>query len=97
MLVPVPPKPMPSRPPRESVPVVVTGEPVNVRPVEPPEAPTEVTPVLAMTPVDELYEMPVPAERLVDASLPLKFVQSAEARNWPGRWFAWLMPITPPE
>jgi hypothetical protein len=40
----------------------------------------EVTPVFAMTPVALLYEMPVPAERLVLEILLLKSVQSPEAR-----------------
>ncbi len=38
-------------------------------------------PVFAMTPVDELYEMPRPPERLVEETLLLKVFQSVEERK----------------
>jgi hypothetical protein len=43
-------------------------------PVQSPVA--DVTPVFVMTPVEELYEMPVPPESDVDETLLLNVVQS---------------------
>ncbi len=73
---PVPPLATPSVPSSVSVPVVVIGPPENVRPVVPPEASIDVTPVFEMMPVAGSYAIPVPAESDVELILLLKAMKS---------------------
>ena len=81
VVLPVPPFATESVPVSVTVPVVVIGPPVNERPVVPPLACTFVTPVLAITPVEGLYEIPVPAESDDEEILLLKVAKSVNERN----------------
>ena len=60
--------------------MVMVTPPVEPDREIPVPAVSDVTPVLAITPVDEVYEIPVPPERLVLEILLLKVFQSVLER-----------------
>lgn len=95
LLAPVPPDAIARMPPRVSVPEVEMGEPVNVRPVAPPDAATDVTvpppavDAIVISPAPFVMVMPEPAVSVAFVSvLPVLLPMS----NSPLVYVVWPVP-----